>query len=290
MNDDDTTPLVFESWPEVTSICCWNCTEPFDFAPVFLPYHFHEKKQLFFTKGVFCCFPCMKRYNDDHHHGPLHDRVSALISYMYKKMQGSILHHGVSTAPPVYRLRKFGGDLSTERYRACVPSTNLVQKREKHTPFASYNSSASHRVLLLSETETETTTTTTTTTMTSTTTKPSPKHTTSGVSSSKTLRESSTTVPSSSSTTKTTTTSVAHDVEHPEKKLSRTEQAARMILNAKKQKPSILDNLLPTDSLRLKRNKRIESHRGNRLMSTTLLNTLGIQIQGPPSSVSPEEE
>ena len=53
------------------------------------------------------------------------------------------------------------------------------------------------------------------------------------------------------------------------------EVAANKIKNASK-----ATAIGKTDSLRLKRQKRMESNSGNRLMSQTLLNTLGIEVDG----------
>ena len=114
---------ILTTWPESSNICCWNCTHDFKTKPVFLPYYFNERKKLFHTRGVFCSFGCLKRFNTDRNHGNSH--ISSLISYMYKIIQGEI-RSGVHTSPPVHCLKKFGGILTIAQYR------ESSQKRTSH--------------------------------------------------------------------------------------------------------------------------------------------------------------
>ena len=105
-------------WPIRTSISCWSCTYPFDTPPLAMPYKYDERSNRFHTKGVFCSYGCMKRYNMTHTRSSSHVyRVSYLISAMYRKLEGR-LGSGVPPAPPVEQLQRFGGHLSIDAYRA----------------------------------------------------------------------------------------------------------------------------------------------------------------------------
>jgi hypothetical protein len=110
-----------QSWPETSKVCCWNCSYEFKSKPVFLPYYFNERKKIFHTRGVFCSFGCVKRYNTDRNQG--NSLISSLISYMYKIIQGEI-KGGVHVAPPTHLLKRFGGTMSITQYREnCQPRT-----------------------------------------------------------------------------------------------------------------------------------------------------------------------
>lgn len=89
-----------------------------------MPYRFDEKANRFHTKGVFCSYGCMKRYNMTHtRSSSIVYRVSYLISAMYRKLEGR-LGEGVPAAPPVDLLQRFGGHLTIDAYRvASQPRT-----------------------------------------------------------------------------------------------------------------------------------------------------------------------
>ncbi len=205
---------VKSQWPTSTGLCCWNCTEPFETRPVFLPYYFHERKNLFHTRGVFCSFPCMKRYNADRNHGATVQRVSALISFMYKRLNGSI-DAGVHMAPPTAQLAKFGGCMTISQYRA-----NRLQCLKTVAPVVTLDIC-------------------------------------------------------SSQLSAATPPLVPKPTKKKQSDVDPLEVAANKIKNASK-----ATAIGKTDSLRLKRQKRMESNSGNRLMSQTLLNTLGIEVDG----------
>ena len=178
-----------------------------------MPYYYHEKKNQFYTKGVFCSFPCMKRYNIDRtRSSTMQEKISSLISFMYKRLNGKI-DKGIKPAPTLDRLSKFGGGMTIQAYR---DSQGKTMK---------------------------------------------------GAVSMRTMQEATEAPPLAEPRVKKTASTMSAGS-------TRSEQAAEKIKNAKKS-----DILGTPDSLRLKRQKRLESHSGNQLMSTSLLNTLGIVVK-----------
>jgi hypothetical protein len=119
-------------WPERTPVACWNCSFPFDTPPLAMPYRYDERANRFHTRGVFCTYGCMKRYNMTHTRSSSHVyRVSYLISALYAKLEGH-LGDGVAASPPVARLQRFGGDLTIEAYRACTQPRTSAAMRTRH--------------------------------------------------------------------------------------------------------------------------------------------------------------
>jgi hypothetical protein len=119
-------------WPERTPVACWNCSFAFDTPPLALPYRYDERANRFHTRGVFCTYGCMKRYNMTHTRSSSHVyRTSYLISALYRKLEGR-LGDGVAAAPPVMRLQRFGGDLTIDAYRAGAQPRTGAAMRTRH--------------------------------------------------------------------------------------------------------------------------------------------------------------
>lgn len=198
-------------WPKQSRLSCWNCSEPFESRPLCLPYHYNERKDVFYTKGVFCSFSCMKRYNVDRNKGSTVQKVSSLISFLFKRLNGFI-GTGVHMAPPLNHLQKFGGHLTVGAYRC------NTQPAAASETIVTQNAPIDIAAPVVQK------------------------------------RKQRATAESSDS--------------------RRTQAAVDKIKNASK-----AQSTSTADSLRLKRQKRLESNAGNRLMSDCLFNTLGIVVK-----------
>lgn len=145
------------SWPESTSICCWNCCHPFQGVPIPATSKIDSRRSGKLTKchGVFCSFNCSKRYIlDKSTHGAW--EASSLLSLLYKKIVG---HHApIKTAPPRICLAMFGGNMSIEEYRTgfiTLPATESMydeQTRTKHVELLQDNCIPSFNRVLIQKT------------------------------------------------------------------------------------------------------------------------------------------
>lgn len=52
----------FRPWPKETKLCCWWCTEPFEWTPFPLPYSFDISSNRYRSVGCFCGPSCAKTY------------------------------------------------------------------------------------------------------------------------------------------------------------------------------------------------------------------------------------
>ena len=132
-------------WPPAgwERLRCWHCSEVFDTHPVPLPHEVDRKTGCFRVFGVFCGFPCSKRYLLDHVHWTAGERVLLL-----EEMAREVFHYegpDISAAPPRHRLSFFGGDLSIEEFRgpqkgitACIspPLISMPEVYERVLPSA----------------------------------------------------------------------------------------------------------------------------------------------------------
>lgn len=260
---------------------------------MFLPYHYNERKTMFYTKGVFCSFPCMKRYNIDRHHAQTRQKVAALISFMSTKFHGGRRGEPVHAAPPLHQLQKFGGSMHLSEYRGYHGSSKDAVAADSTTNGTGASSSRVIAFTSINEFDESVEVTTCG--------KPeicAPSATTrAGSSVDGGCRGTTTNSGVVATTTTTTSTSRAYIGTHPSavdvsinnragsnndggtaskasaKPTQRFAQAASKIKNATRNR-----NFDNGDSLRLKRQKRIESNGGNKLMSENLLKTLGIEV------------
>lgn len=99
-------------WPSSTTIDCLWCTYSFNNTPVGLPLKKENDKFTMF--GNFCCAGCAAAYNFDNTKTQfeLWERYS-FLNYIYGKGNNSI-----KISPPRLALKKFGGKLTIEEFRA----------------------------------------------------------------------------------------------------------------------------------------------------------------------------
>jgi hypothetical protein len=141
-----------KSWLKETDIACWWCCHNFNTVPLGLPIKYENKK--FTVKGIFCSFACISSYNKNESTNKYNN--VPLIHFLYKKLTGILVDCGkdlfakslveklpldmfngdiqlrdiyieglmelrtaaLEPAPPRCALKKFGGELSIEEFRA----------------------------------------------------------------------------------------------------------------------------------------------------------------------------
>jgi hypothetical protein len=101
-----------ETWPQSTSVCCWNCTCEFDSIPIALPraYQHNTFKD---CSGVFCSFNCAKRFALNSS-SVSYEKIS-LLTLLHKVVVGHTTK--ITAAPPFQTLKKFGGYMDIMEYR-----------------------------------------------------------------------------------------------------------------------------------------------------------------------------
>lgn len=130
------------TWPQRTTQHCHYCCHPFDSVPLPLPIKHDAQKDVFYVRGVFCSWGCMKAYNN-RHTGYLSGVVSNNITLLKKRLTGKL--EPIKSAPPREMLACFGGKLSIDEFRSVSSSKtyyilpqnlimsppNLVEHEEK---------------------------------------------------------------------------------------------------------------------------------------------------------------
>ncbi len=99
-----------------TDVCCWHCTFPFDGVPKTCPVRYVSVRNTWTVVGVFCSWACCKSWQQIR--APYNTPIQRmwLIQLAREKFgyKGSIVH----PAPDPWIMKKFGGELSIEEFRA----------------------------------------------------------------------------------------------------------------------------------------------------------------------------
>lgn len=95
-------------------VCCWWCTLPIDGEVLKLPYKM-ERSGKYHVMGNFCSWECMKTYNM-HENKIKFGEIQTFITSMRLKRYGKIMKLGC--APSRYALKKFGGTMTEQEFRA----------------------------------------------------------------------------------------------------------------------------------------------------------------------------
>jgi hypothetical protein len=75
-----------------------------------------DKLDFFETEGIFCSFPCIKRYIKKQNMKALYKNSMALLSLMHLLAYGTVVN--IPYAPDAQKtLKMFGGHLTIEKYR-----------------------------------------------------------------------------------------------------------------------------------------------------------------------------
>ena len=150
--------------PRYTSKPCWNCRSTFKSRPLGCPIEYHSNKtegldkerfeeklkaanlptdtnDFFETEGIFCMFPCMKRYALDQlamTKSAKYKKALTLITTLHLKIFGNLVT--IPTADTWKVLKDWGGHLSPEQYRASVGRLHYEETVNLRRPYM-YSSS-----------------------------------------------------------------------------------------------------------------------------------------------------
>jgi len=101
--------------------CCDHCCHPFDTQAVPVATHYDAKLDVFTVHGYFCSFACGKAHLLQTSTNPTHATVNTLFR---KRCVGGI--KPCLPAPPRCCLKKFGGTMSIEEFRAASDNACYV--------------------------------------------------------------------------------------------------------------------------------------------------------------------
>ena len=125
-------------WPEKTDIACWYCCHTFDTKPIPMPTKYDEQRDIFFIKGTFCSWGCVKAFAISE--GKMSRETDVMnISFLKKRAEHVVEH--IVPAPSRFRLKLFGGDLTIEEFRnvpanilhVTLPKNMCFQPSRDHT-------------------------------------------------------------------------------------------------------------------------------------------------------------
>lgn len=111
-----------QPWPLQTKLHCWNCAEPFSGRPIMIPRVYNDETYSFSgCVGVFCTIGCAMRYildtvnTSDRSH-----RLFVLNLFAERVLNLPFCR----PAPHPSMLKKFGGKMNIDEYRAVERDTN----------------------------------------------------------------------------------------------------------------------------------------------------------------------
>lgn len=119
--------------PLKVDICCWWCAHNFDTCPVYTPYKYDDRIEIFKVKGIFCSFNCAGSYSKSNGFD------TGLIKLMRKMLSNVPMIKELKYAPSRETLKCFGGILTIEEYResfsnldsydfTCLPITHVIHQ------------------------------------------------------------------------------------------------------------------------------------------------------------------
>ena len=101
-----------ENWRQLH---CWNCCHALEAPPVPLATDFERRTGAYRVYGIFCDFPCAKRYLLEHVSWTAGDKLLLLDELAHDVFQCSEV---IGPSPPRQRLKIFGGDMDIAEFRA----------------------------------------------------------------------------------------------------------------------------------------------------------------------------
>jgi hypothetical protein len=138
MTTYDNTPL-----PEYTDKPCYYDHHPYSTSPIGCPIKYDNDTDTFYTKGMFCSFPCIKSYiNDQIQKGHVEMKQSfVLLSLMFRKLrEDGGVPTGIVNIPyanNIGLIDTYGGHLNINEWRASVEKVNY-----QLMPTVNYNRSS----------------------------------------------------------------------------------------------------------------------------------------------------
>lgn len=138
--------------PLSTDLPCWWCRDSFKTPPLGLPLFYHVEnarnknrfqaliksrnlppdiKDFFETEGIFCSFPCCKKYIIEG--GVRYKNSSTLLTLLYLLIYGVIVN--IEPADTWKVLKRWGGHLTIEEYRSSFGKIEYVMTPNIKRPF-----------------------------------------------------------------------------------------------------------------------------------------------------------
>ena len=112
-----------DAWSTPRGLACWHCTEPFEGPGVPLPRSFDMKERMFVVYGHFCSLACAKGFvlsESGFDQGQKVINLTRMANQVYGVDE-------VRAAPSRYALKKYGGNLTIEEFRAGVAPCRVVE-------------------------------------------------------------------------------------------------------------------------------------------------------------------
>lgn len=107
-----------QQWPDRTDLACMWCEHTFDWAPVGAPVYHDAKRDVYRLKWNFCSFNCCKAWMQDKQLSSV-SNIFWMATRLYgKKSEYRQRIEGIQAAPRKEALKKYGGWMSIEDFRA----------------------------------------------------------------------------------------------------------------------------------------------------------------------------
>ena len=103
-----------ETWPSKTDKDCLHCCHGFETYPIPIPRRYDDRREKYYTFGIFCSANCAKAYILEHDTAISTTRMLYFVT-MCRKVFG--INFPVKPAPPRIRLARFLGSLSIQEFR-----------------------------------------------------------------------------------------------------------------------------------------------------------------------------
>lgn len=112
----DTIPNTYKGlheWLTCTNILCKHCCLKHYYVPIPLPEYFRQSKDgepnVIIKQMLFCSFPCLIAYIQNHYTGDQKEQYMNSMHYMYKQFYGKELIEYIIPAPDPEEIQCFGG-------------------------------------------------------------------------------------------------------------------------------------------------------------------------------------
>jgi hypothetical protein len=120
-----------DPWPKNTTLLCMHDCSPFDTVPIPLVHRFDDTRGIYYVYGVFCSVNCAKAYVLEHEQGTTTRRMID-FHHMMRSIFG--IRGTDKPAPPRFRLKIFGGDLTIESFRSNFHTVHTELLRPPFVP------------------------------------------------------------------------------------------------------------------------------------------------------------
>jgi hypothetical protein len=115
-------------WPDKSSYLCWNCDMSFNTCPIGIPDKEYMGK--YYCYGNFCSFQCSARYIYDKESHTDYIKKYSMLCTLYQTVNNLTADNKIIMAPSRELREKYGGNISDEKYREIINSSNDEIKYE----------------------------------------------------------------------------------------------------------------------------------------------------------------